>query len=215
MAYKKKADYAALETPVSSITDEDLLPSTAVAPVVAVAASTPPVAPVGVFMTPEAIAQIVRAATEGVTSASNEATANAITAALTQHMGPRRMTVAELGEVKTPFNPEGRKRELKNDFYQNGAPIHERFVSDGEIEMLHQLVPGTYGTPEMPVVVAEKRRLNGKTRVYIFHADGKDDRLKIKNYAPNFHALLVKLVAEAKEQRAQKRAEARALLAED
>lgn len=210
-----------VELSLPSISDDDLLPasvvqSKAAEPVAAPAVAAAPVVPAGgVFMTAADIAEIVKAAVAGVTAASNTATADVISQALTQHMGPRRLTVADIGEPKTPFNPEGKTRILKCDYYQNGYPISERYVSDAEIEMLHQLVPGSYGTPEMPVAVIEKKRLNGKTRVFILHADGKDDRLKIKNYAPNFHALLVKLVQEAKEQKAERRAEARALLADE
>lgn len=198
-------------------TDDDLLPpsaqtATAVAEPVA---AVPAIPAGGVMMTAADIADIVRAATSAVAGANNSAIADAISQALTQHMGPRRMTVAEMGEPKTPFNPFGRKRELLSEFFQNGFPIQERSVSDEEIEMLHQLVPGSYGTPDFPIAVIEKKRLGGKNRVHVLYADGKDDRLKIKNYAPNFHGVLVKLVQEAKEQRAQRRAEARALLAED
>lgn len=167
-----------------------------------------------VMMSAADIAEIVRAATSAVAAAGNQAIADAISKALTQHMGPRRITAAELGEPKTPFNPRGVKRELKCEFFQNSAPIMERFVSDDEIEMLHRLTPGSYGTPDLPIAVVVKKRLDGKDRVYIIHPDGKDDRLRMKNYAPNFHTLLVKLEQEAKAQRAQRRAEARALLAD-
>lgn len=167
----------------------------------------------GVFMTAADIAEIVRSAVASAV-AGNATIGETFAKAMTQHMGPRRLTVAELGEPKTPFNPTGAKRELKADFFQNFAPISERYVSDAEIEMLHKLVPGSYGTPEFPIAVVEKKRLNGKNRVFILHGDSKDDRLRIKNYAPNFHALLVKLVQEAKDQRAERRAEARRLLEE-
>lgn len=223
---KPKEVKVATEQPVAAapvITDDDLL-SPAPIPETAEAVdesgksenpAPPTAAPAGAFMTAADIAAIVHAATTAVNQAGNQAIADAISKALTQHMGPRRLTMAEIGEPKTPFNPTGRKRELKHEFYQNFAPIQERFVSDDEIEMLHQLVPGSYGTPDMPIAVVEKKRLNGKTRIFIIHPSGKDDRLRMKNYAPNFHQLLVRLVQEAKDQRAQKRAEARALLAED
>jgi hypothetical protein len=215
-----KPQTAPVATPV--ITDEDLLSpgvTDAPAPVVetpnvdAPVVSAPPTG--GVFMTAADIAEIVRAAVAGVSAAGSQATADVLAKALTQHMGPRRLTVAELGEPKTPFNPTGAKRELKCEFFQNSAPINERYVSDGEIEMLHKLTPGSYGTPELPIAVVEKKRLNGKTRVFIIHSDTKDDRLRMKTYAPTFHAMLLKLVQEAKEQRSQRRAEARALLEED
>lgn len=173
----------------------------------------------GMFMTPSMVATLISEAVSAATSASaqagGQAIAESISKALTQHMGPRRLTVAEIGEAKTPFNPTGRKRELEKEFFQNFAPIQERYLSDGEIELLHQLVPGSYGTPELPIAVVEKKRLNGKSRIYIIHPDSKDDRLRLKNYAPNFFLLLQKLVQEAKDQRAQRKAEARALLADD
>lgn len=209
-------------TPVESfpvITDDDLLSPSLDLPSqtsdATPVAAAPAIPAGGVFMTAADIAEIVRAAVAGVTAAGNTATADAISQALTRHMGPRQLTPGEIGEPKTPFNPMGVKRELKHEFFQNGFPIQERFVSDEEIGMLHSLIPGSYGTPEMPIAVVEKKRLNGKTRVFIIHPDGKDDRLKMKNYAANFYLLLVRLVQEAKDQRAQRRAEARALLAED
>lgn len=203
------------------ITDEDLLPPSA-------PPSTGTNKPVetlksgAISMSANDIADIVRAAVEAArhssqseASANNSAIAEAISSALAQHMGPPRMTAAQMGEPKTPFNPHGKKRELKCDFYQNYAPIHERFVSDDEIEMLHQLVPGIYGPEDFRITVVQVKRLNGKHRIYVNHPDGKSDRLRLKNYAPNFHLMLVKLVQEAKEQKAQRKAEARALLAED
>lgn len=199
------------------ITDDDLL-STAVGediPVteaaVTTAVSTPTPAAEGIYMTAADLAKLVTS----VSAAGNQGIADAIAKALAGVMPQRKLTVAEMGEPKTPFNPEGRKRELKHDFFQNGFPIQERYVSDGEIELLHQLVPGSYGTPDFPIAVVEKKRLNGKTRIFILHADGKDDRLRIKNYAVTFTVLLQKLVQEAKDQRAQRRAEARALLADE
>lgn len=222
MAKSKTATQtAAVSVPV--ITDDDLLdssipgssPDAENAPP---PQTPPPVAPVNGMFTAADVAEMVRsavtAAVQGVTSVGNQSIADSIAKALTQHMGPRRLTVAELGEPKTPFNPEGKKRELLCDFFQNGAPIFERFISDGEIEMLHKLVPGSYGTPELPIAVVEKKRLNGKTRVFVVHPDDKNARLAMKNYAPNFYQMLVKLVQEAKEQRAQRRAEAKAFLNE-
>lgn len=201
-----KAKKTEQTTPVveqPGITDDDLLPAPN-----RMAAGNGAVQ--GLFTTAD-IAEILKAAA----GQNNMAIAEAISAALTQHMGPRKKTVAEVGEPKTPFNPAGVKRDLKCEYFQNFAPIHERYVSDAEIDMLHQIIPGSYGTPELPIAVVERKRLNGKTRVYIIHPDGKDDRLRMKNYAPSFHAMLIKLVQEAKAQRAQKKAEARAFLEED
>lgn len=182
------------------------------------APAQPAVPAAGVFMTATDIAEIVRsavaAATSAVAGAGNQSIADSISKALTQHMGPRRLTVAELGEPKTPFNPTGAKRELKKEFFHNFAPIAERYVSDEEIERLHQLTPGHYGTEDFPIAVVEKKRLNGKARMFIIHPDSKDDRMRAKNYAQSFAILLQKLIQEAKDQRAQRRAEALALLEE-
>lgn len=204
-----------------AITDDDLLPNVAKQSSV-VAGEAPvaaPAAPAGMFLTEAMLAQIVAsavgAAMATVNQAGNQAIADSISTALTQHMGPRRLTVAEIGEPKTPFNPTGAKREMKSDFYQNGFPIPERYVSDAEIDLLHQLVPGSYGTPEFPIAVLQKKSLTGKSRIHIMYAEGKDDRLKVKNYAANFTLLLTRLVQEAKDQKAQRRADARALLADD
>lgn len=221
MARPKKA----VRAEVPTITDDDLLNPLPVPEIPEEESATETSAPSavaatsgGVMMTAATIAEIVAsavsAATTAVSSAGNQAIADAISQALTQHMGPRRLSIMEMGEPRTPFNPGGKKREMKHDFFQNGAPIHERFVSDDEIEMLHKLIPGSYGTPDLPIAVVERKRLNGKTRVFIIHPDGKDDRLRMKNYAPNFHLLLVRLIQEAQEQKAQRRAEARALLAD-
>lgn len=220
MAFNKglKPKQTAPVVPSPAITDDDLLPNVANDSSV-VAGESPLPAPAGMFLTEQMLAQIVAsavgAATTAVNQAGNQAIADSISQALAQHMGPRRLTVAEVGEPKTPFNPTGAKRELKAEFFQNGFPIQERYVSDGEIEMLHQLIPGSYGTPDFPIAVVEKKRLNGKNRIFILHADGKDDRLKIKNYGATFYIVLQRLVQEAKDQKATRRAEARALLADD
>lgn len=134
-----------------------------------------------------------------------------ISRAMTRHLGAPQANIAGL-VVRTPFNPTGRKRDLKKDFVHNGCTIHERFVSDEEIELLHEITPGTYGTEDFPILVSEKKVLGGKPKVHILYRESKDDRLRIKNYAPTFHALLAKLVVEAKEQRAQRRSEAKAFL---
>jgi hypothetical protein len=227
MKYKKTETQTEPEQPVRKLPavnmdDELLSPVISDAPVAtpdAEQSNAPAGMPAGVYMTPKDIAEIVNqavfAATSAVNQAGGQAIADSIAKALSQHMGPRQKTVAEIGEPKTPFNPTGAKRELLKEFFQNGAPISERYVSDAEIDMLHQITPGSYGTPELPVAVVEKKRLNGKSRMFIIHSDTRDDRLRMKNYAPSFHALLVKLVQEAKDQKAARRAEARALLADD
>ena len=223
MAFKKKT---VEEKPVAQpvITDDDLLNPD---PVHDVLADTPaaPVkstpAPVGVMMTPEDIARIAaeaaKAATVAVSQAGGESVADIVAKALTGYMGPRQKTIAELGEPKTPFNPTGQKRQLKKDFFHNNAPLNERFLHDREIELLHQLVPGHYGTEDFPIAVIERKRKDGKSRVTIVHNDGKNDRNSFKNYAAkygsaDFTGCLLGLIAEAKEQKAARRAEARRLL---
>lgn len=209
-----EATTAVLDRPV--ITDDDLLPPSQEgsgpeeAPVAAVANPSQ-----GVFITAKDLALIVAEVTKAQSQAGAQAIADSISKALTQHMGPRRLTVADIGEPKTPFNPTGRKREMLMEFIHNGYPIQERFASDGEIELLHQLTPGTYGPPDFPIVVILKKRLTGKSKLFIVHGDSKDDRLRMKNYAQNFYALLALLIQEAKDQLAQRKAEARALLADD
>lgn len=207
--------------PVPAVNMDDELLSSSIEPLpeVAPALVAAPVAQTGPVMTftaadvAEMVRSAVQAAVQGMTQA-NTGIADQIAQGFAIAHGPRQLRVSEIGEPKTPFNPEGKKRELLKEFFQNGAPIHERFVSDGEIEMLHKLVPGSYGTPELPIAVVEKKRLNGPNRLYIVHNDSKDARLMMKNYARNFHEMLVKLVQEAKEQRSVRRAEARAFLAE-
>jgi hypothetical protein len=221
---KKTAKTAPVSRPV--ITDDDLL-SPGIVPDVLTeeeqTATVPaPVAslPQGMTFTAADVSEMVRSAVQaavaGITSANNQGIADSISKALTSHMGPRRLTVSELGEPKTPFNPTGRKREMLASFFHNFYPIQERFVSDAEIEYLHKLVPGSYGPPDFPISVVIKKRLDGgKPQVYIIHPDGKDDRMRAKNYAQNFALMLQKLVQEAKDQRATRRAEALALLQED
>lgn len=148
-------------------------------------------------------------------AANNEAllgTVNKMIGAFQSQMGPRKVSVAELGEVKTPFNPHGKKRELKKEFFQNGFPLYERYLSDDEIAMLHQIEPGKFGSDEFPVLVYEKKVVNGKNRVHIVYPAGKDDRLREKMFAPTFHLFLVRLVKEAKDQLETKRQEALAFL---
>jgi hypothetical protein len=169
------------------------------------------------FLSKEMLAELISSAVTSAVAAVNagggQAIADSISKAMQQFMGPQQRRIFDV-VMNTPFNPTGRKRELKHEYYQCGYPIQERNVSDDEIEMLHQLVPGTYGPEDFPILVAEKKRLGAKNRIYIMHKDGKDDRLRMKTYAPTFHALLVKLVAESKDQKAARRAEARALLAD-
>ncbi len=198
-----------IETP---ITDDDLAPPT---PLVAPVA---PTAPATYTLTAQDIAAIVSAARAGETGAADQSIADVIsrgiTTGLTQHMGPRQLKPGEIKET-TPFNPTGRKRELERDFFQTGAPILERNVSDQEIEMLHQLVDGTYGPPDFPIYVHSKKRLGAKTRTWIDYGGSKDDRNRLKDYGRTFYEILSNLVREAKEQKIQKKAELRAQLAEE
>ncbi len=173
----------------------------------------------GLMMTAADIASIVQVAVQAALAtqqAGNKGIGEEIANALKEHKGIRPRTVAEIGEPDTPFNPGKKKRELKHDFYQNYFFLHERMLHDNEIDMLHQLVPGTYGPSDFPINVIERSRTDGgKKRVYIVYPDGKNDRLRAKNYGVNFHATLVHLVEDAKTQRAEKKAAARAYLAED
>lgn len=198
------------------ITDDDLLaPYTAEdekaeAALVHTAAAAMPSG--SISMTPADIAALVAATVAAVNKEGNNGIAQAIASALTQHMGPRKLTPADIGEPKTPFNPAGKKRDLLKDFFQNGAPLMERFLHDNEIEMLHLLTPGSYGPPDFPIAVIEKKRLDGKSRVFIRYDASKDGRMREKNYAQNWHLFLKRLVEEAKEQKVARRAALRAEL---
>lgn len=220
MAIKKKT--VEDKPVVKPITDDDLLDPNPVHDVLAEDAPIPPPSSsAGILMTADDIARIAaeaaKAATVAVNHAGGEAVADIVAKALTGYMGPRQKTIAELGEPKTPFNPKGSKRTLKKDFFHNNAPLNERFLHDREIELLHQLTPGHYGTEDFPIAVVERKRKDGKSRVTIVHNDGKNDRNSFKNYAAKFGSAdftgcLLGLIAEAKEQKAQRRAEARQLL---
>lgn len=165
------------------------------------------------------IAAIVKAAIEA-SKTDHSALAEAITEGINKTQR-RRQTIADVGEPKTPFNPEGKKRVLEHEFLQNGFPIKERFVSDQEIELLHQLTPGKYGPADWPIVVIETKNLDGTKRINIAYNEGKNDRFRMKNYSAekgrsaNLCGFLQTLVEEAKEQKAKKKADARALLTED
>jgi hypothetical protein len=177
MAFKKKT---AEEKPVVApqvITDDDLLNPDPVHDVLDESPAPQETAAKGVMMTAEDIARIAaeaaKAATMAVNQAGGHAVADIVAKALTGYMGPRQKTIAELGEPKTPFNPQGKKRELKKDFFHNHAPLNERFLHDREIDLLHQLTPGHYGTEDFPIAVIERKRKDGKSRVTIVHNDGK------------------------------------------
>lgn len=133
-----------------------------------------------------------------------------------QANGPiRKISVGERqkrGLGGTPFNPTGKKRTLKYDFYQDGALMRERYLHDNEIEMLHQITPGSY--LNKLITVTEKVHGDGRKEIFIDRKPGKDVAMTLKGLAPNFHAQLVKMVAEAKEQKAAKRAAMRAELAD-
>ena len=196
---------------MQTITDDDLLPP-------AVDAAPRTSTPVATYtLTATDIAAIVQAARAGDASASDSSIADVIsrgiTTGLTQHMGPRQLRPGEVPEV-TPFNPTGKKRELQREFFQAGAPILERNVSDQEIDMLHQLVDGVYGTPEYPIYVHTKKKLGNKPRTWIDYDNSRDGRNRLKDFGRNFYEILNNLVQQAKEQKAQKRAEARAFLEE-
>jgi hypothetical protein len=200
------------EAPIGpALTDDDLLP-----PAVDAAPRTSP--PEQKFeVTATDIAAIIKAARAGDASADSSSIADVIsrgiTTGLTQHMGPRQLRPGEVPET-TPFNPTGKKRELQREFFQAGAPILERNVSDQEIAMLHQLVDGTYGTPEYPIYVHTKKKLGNKPRTWIDYDNSRDGRNRLKDYGRNFYEILNNLVQQAKEQKATKRAEARAFLEE-
>lgn len=164
------------------------------------------------------VAAIVKAAIEAA-GANNTGIAEAITAALDAREGKKR---AKVGDriTKTPFNPTGKKRTLKHEFFQNGFPIKEKFVSDNEIDLLHKLVPGKFGPSDWPIVVEEKKHSDGRKQVRILYNETRDDRNRFKNYAAkygsaDFYGFLNGLVQEAKDQKARKKAEARALLNDD
>lgn len=169
------------------------------------------------------IAAIVQAAVTAALEATgaNQSTfattlGESIAAGIKANSGVRKIGVGERqkkGLGQTPFNPTNRKRSLKWDFYHNGALMHERYLHDNEIEMLHQLTPGQYLNKMVRVV--ERDTGDGRKRTFIVHPEDKDAALRLKGLAPNFHALLVKLVAEAKEQKAARRAAMRAELAEE
>ncbi len=231
MAKFKKKDEYPVEAPVEStpvesadapvvITDDDLLSPATIDEVTTTDRTMAAVAatvPAGVMMmTPADIAAIVQAAIAGMQSANTKGIGQEIADALKEYKGVRPKTVAEIGEPDTPFNPLKKKRDLNAEYFQNGAPIHPRMLHDNEIEMLHQLVPGTYGPADFVINVIEKSRLDGgKKRVFIMYPGGKGDRLKEKNYGANFHLFLSHLVAEAKEQRAARKAAARKFLEDD
>jgi len=215
MAFNKGLPKAPKPEPVVEarpITDDDLLPDTPVdaAPRTSTSDAT-------YQLTAADIAKIVQAARAGDGGAPDSSIADVIsrgiTEGLAQHMGPRQKRPGDILET-TPFNPTGAKRELKREFFQNGAPILERCVSDQEIEMLHQLVDGVFGTPEFPIYVHTKKRLGNRDRTWIDYDGSKDGRNRLKDYGRNFYEILNRLVQQAKEQRAQKRAEARAFLEE-
>jgi hypothetical protein len=198
---------------MATITDDDLLPDT---PVDAAPRTLPP--PATYTLTATDIAAIVQAARAGDASADHPSIADVIsqgiTTGLTQHMGPRQKRPGEIKETHV-FNPDGKKRELKREFFQNGAPILERCVSDQEIEMLHELVDGVYGTPEFPIHVHTKKKLGNKDRTWIDYDGSRDGRNRLKDYGRTFYEILNNLVRQAKEQKAQRKADLRAQLAED
>jgi hypothetical protein len=163
------------------------------------------------------IAAIVKAAIEAA-QGNNTTLATAITEAVKSNQGIRKISVGERqakGLGKNPFNPTNKKRELDGEYFQNFYPMPERQLHDNEIEMLAQLKQGRFGPAEFPITVVVKRDIDGHKKVYINYPDGRDARNLLKNYAPNFHQMLVKLVQESKDQLAQRKAEARALLADD
>jgi hypothetical protein len=205
---------AEVEPAMRPITDDDLLPPAP--PVVDAAPRTSP--PQTYTLTAADIAAIVQAAKGGDAGADSSSIADVIsrgiTTGLTQHMGPRQLRPGEVPETHA-FNPTGKKRELEREFFQTGAPILERNVSDQEIALLHQLVDGVYGTPEFPIYVHSKKRIGNKTRTWIDYDGSKDARNRLKDYGRNFYEILNNLVRQAAEQKAQRKAELRAQLAED
>lgn len=140
--------------------------------------------------------------------------AHAITTGIAANAGIRRMTVGERiakGLGRNPFNPTNRKRELKWEFYQNGAPMYERYLHDSEIEMLHKLTPGIFleGMVEVVVRVSAK----GRKQTFIKHDDDRDGRIKLYSKTGNFNGLLRMLIAEAEQQKEARKEAARRLLA--
>ena len=130
----------------------------------------------------------------------------AIASGIQQTSGPRKIKPAEYLQSR-------KKPELDGDYYQNGFAISERFLSREDIALLQQLTPGIY--LDGFVTVSAKTAKGGRKTVSIEHPDRKDDRMFLKGLAPNFTRLLMLLIDEAKAQRAQKKAEARQLLADD
>ncbi len=192
--------------------DDEMAPPT---PLAAPRVSAPPhAAPVTYTMTAADIANLVNAARGGAdNSAIADAISQGLVEGLAQHMGPRQKRPGDIKET-TPFNPEGKKRELKREFFQCGAPILERCVSDQEIELLHKLVDGTYGTAEFPIFVHTKKRLGNKDRTWIDYDGSKDGRNRLKDYGRSFHEILANLVKQAEEQKVARKAALRAELAE-
>lgn len=168
------------------------------------------------------IAAIVNAAVKAALEANNgihkdntQELGHAIADGIKSTSGIRSISVGERtakGMNKSPFNPSGKKRSLKHTFYHNGCQVHERYLHDSEIEMLHKLTPGVF--LDGFVTVVERKNIDGKKVVLIKHDDTPDGRLKFKNYAPNFHLFLVAMTADAKKQLEKKRADARALIAD-
>ncbi len=206
-------EVVALVTEQPMLTDDDIAPPTPVA--AAPSASAPPyAAPVTYTMTAADIANLVNAVKGG---ADNTAIADAISQGLVeglaQHMGPRQKRPGDIKEI-TPFNPTGKKRELQREFFQTGAPILERNLHDDEIDLLHQLVDGTYGTPDFPIFVHTKKRLGNKDRTWIDYDGSKDGRNRLKDYGRTWREILQNLVRQAAEQKAERKAALRAELAD-
>lgn len=124
--------------------------------------------------------------------------ANALVTAVTA-IAPKQYVKFGQQDLKTPFNPTGkRNRKLKRTMFQNGNRLNERVLSDQEIALLDQLVPGRY--IEGLITVIEKDNGNNEKTVYIQYKNKTvDQRQNLQTYASTFTAQLQRMVDEARE----------------
>lgn len=127
---------------------------------------------------------------------SQEALADAFVKAVEASRGIRQVSIGERGE-RGPFNPKGRKRELKGEFWANGWQLRERTLSDEEIALLHEITPGRY--IDKFVTVIQTKRPEGPVTQINWPERTPEQRLEIAKRAPTFTVMLKKIVEEGKQ----------------
>lgn len=127
---------------------------------------------------------------------SQEALAEAFIKAIEVSRGVRQVGVGEW-KPKGPFNPHGKKRELKGEFWMNGIQLRERTLSDEEIALLHEITPGRY--IDKLVTVIQTKRPDGAVTQVNWPERSIEQRFEMAKRAPTFTVMLKRIVEEGKQ----------------